>query len=295
MPKYLNLLTDFAFKKIFADPKNKHILIDLLNTFLKEEQFITDLIFMNTEQLGKSKQHRSIIYDLYCTDQHGDHFLIEVQQAPHSHFLDRILYYSSNLIRNQGVRKKKWNYELKTVYTVALMNFIHTEWKTGDEKFYYKFRHSDEEVPELQFKKSVTILVELPKFRKRAADDVHSHFEKWMYILANIEQLDQKPPTLTEPVFMDLLEKAEFENLSKEERLRYERELKIYRDNYSAMEYAKTTGFQEGFQEGIEKGEQRKLVELILEGFALGLSIHILSKQSKLSEDEVIRIIESNK
>ena len=49
-PIYINLLTDYGFKKIFRTEKNKKFLINFLNNLLKREQNpIIDLTYENLE------------------------------------------------------------------------------------------------------------------------------------------------------------------------------------------------------------------------------------------------------
>jgi hypothetical protein len=36
--RYINLFTDYGFKKIFGEEPNKNLLLDFLNELLKEEQ-----------------------------------------------------------------------------------------------------------------------------------------------------------------------------------------------------------------------------------------------------------------
>jgi len=47
---YLNLLIDFGFHKIFGDESNKDLLIDFLNEIIREEDRITDINYLVTEQ-----------------------------------------------------------------------------------------------------------------------------------------------------------------------------------------------------------------------------------------------------
>ena len=58
--KYINLYTDFAFKKIFGTEANKDILISFLNTFLEFEgdKAIEDIEYINPEQLGDTNRFR---------------------------------------------------------------------------------------------------------------------------------------------------------------------------------------------------------------------------------------------
>jgi hypothetical protein len=65
--KYIDLLTDFGFKKIFGEEANKELLIDFLNSLLEEEKGkITQITYLKTEKLGMSQLDRKAIYDIYC-------------------------------------------------------------------------------------------------------------------------------------------------------------------------------------------------------------------------------------
>ena len=79
--KYLNLFTDFGFKKIFGEEANKDILIDFLNSLLAGKEFIKTLTFKNNEQLGNVEIDRKAIFDLYCENDKGEKFIIELQKS----------------------------------------------------------------------------------------------------------------------------------------------------------------------------------------------------------------------
>ncbi|MDD7724618.1 MAG: PD-(D/E)XK nuclease family transposase, partial [Bacteroidales bacterium] len=61
--KYINLYTDFAFKKLFGTEANKDILISFLNTFLEfeDDKQIEDVEYINPEQLGDTSRERKAI------------------------------------------------------------------------------------------------------------------------------------------------------------------------------------------------------------------------------------------
>jgi hypothetical protein len=60
---YINLLTDFGFKRAFGV---KEVMIKFLNSVLEVEGGITDLRYENPEKLGFSKDERKAVYDLIC-------------------------------------------------------------------------------------------------------------------------------------------------------------------------------------------------------------------------------------
>ncbi|MBD0402842.1 Rpn family recombination-promoting nuclease/putative transposase [Flammeovirga sp. EKP202] len=99
--RYINPFTDFGFKKIFGEEANKDILIDFLNSVLPAEDQIYDLTYKSTEHLPKNDTDRKAIYDLYCENEKGEKFIVELQRAEQTHFKDRTIYYSSFPIQEQ--------------------------------------------------------------------------------------------------------------------------------------------------------------------------------------------------
>jgi predicted transposase/invertase (TIGR01784 family) len=92
--KYINPFTDFGFKKIFGTEYNKDLLIDFLNQVLGDREQIKDLTYLNSEKLGKTQSDRKAIFDLYCENEQGDKFIIELQNVPQQYFKDRSVFYA---------------------------------------------------------------------------------------------------------------------------------------------------------------------------------------------------------
>jgi hypothetical protein len=82
--RYINPFTDFGFKRLFGTEFNKELLIDFLNQVLGDREQIKDLTYLNTEQQGRIETDRKAVYDLYCENEKGEKFIIEVQNASHS-------------------------------------------------------------------------------------------------------------------------------------------------------------------------------------------------------------------
>ena len=60
MSRYINLYTDFCFKKLFGEEANKDLLIDFLNTLLPEKHQVMDLKFRTPELLGVAASERNV-------------------------------------------------------------------------------------------------------------------------------------------------------------------------------------------------------------------------------------------
>ena len=124
MGKFINPFTDYGFKKIFGQEISKDLLIDFLNDLLKGERVITDLTFLNNEQLPKYDEGRGLIYDIYCCTDTGEKIIVEMLNKSQLHFKERALYYLSNAIVQQGEKGNEWRFNIKAVYGVFFMNFL---------------------------------------------------------------------------------------------------------------------------------------------------------------------------
>ncbi len=102
---FINIRTDFGFKKIFGSPENKHILIRFLNALFGDDIRIEDVTYLDKEMLPKDSDGKRIIYDVYCTSQNGDHhFILEMQNEYKTPFEERVSYYTSRIIPNREGR-----------------------------------------------------------------------------------------------------------------------------------------------------------------------------------------------
>ena len=93
--KFINPFTDFGFKKLFGNEFNKELLIDFLNQVLGDRERIQDLTYLNTENQGKTEWDRKAVFDLYCENERGEKFIIELQNVKQEFFKDRSIFYSS--------------------------------------------------------------------------------------------------------------------------------------------------------------------------------------------------------
>jgi predicted transposase/invertase (TIGR01784 family) len=121
--KFINPFTDFGFKKLFGSEPNKDLLIDFLNELLRTKEKIKDLTYKTTEHLGSTDLDRKAIFDLYCENVKGEKFIVALQKVKQKFFKDRSLYYATFPIQEQA-QKGEWDYQLKTVYCVGILDFV---------------------------------------------------------------------------------------------------------------------------------------------------------------------------
>ncbi|XCN74237.1 MAG: Rpn family recombination-promoting nuclease/putative transposase [Candidatus Electrothrix aestuarii] len=284
MDRYINLFTDYGFKKVFGEEPNKDLLIAFLNELLGERDRVQDLTYLNSERMGKTARERSAVFDLYCTNEQGEKFIVEIQRVKQKFFKDRSVYYSSFAIQEQAAKGKDWKYELKSVYTIGILDFCFED--SNEEKFHHQVKLMEEETKEVFYDKLTFIYLEVPKFKK----DIHeltSDYERWLYAFKNLHRLKNHPEELKAGIFKRLIEIAEIARYNEAEQRDYQESLKDYWDLKSAID----TYYEEGKAEGL----QEKTREIVINGLQQGVAITMLAALTGLSEEEIVKIQEEGK
>ena len=284
--KYINPFTDYGFKKLFGEEMNKDLLLDFLNELLKEEQGqIVDLTYLKTEQLGVTDIDRKAIFDLYCENEKGEKFIVELQKSKQNFFKDRTVYYSTFPIREQA-KRADWDYELKAVYTIAILDFVFDSDKKDPEKFRYDVKLSDIETKKVFYDKLTFIYLEMPKFNK-TIDELKTRFDKWLFVIKNLNKLNRVPDKLKEQIFEKVFETAEIARFTPDQVRSYEDSLKYYRDLKNSLDTAKEEGVIEGIEKGIAKGIEKGKVEVAKNLIKNNVSIEIIMKSTGLTKEQI--------
>ena len=113
--------------------------------------------------------------------------------------------------------------------------------------------------------------MQLPLFDKEA-DNCDNDFDKWIYVLKNMETLTRLPWAAKSSVFQRLEQIADVASLTKRERMKYDEGLRKYRDTLSVLEGAKQDGLAEGRALGRAMGHAEGLAEGRAEGRQEGLA-----------------------
>ncbi|MDQ7022397.1 MAG: Rpn family recombination-promoting nuclease/putative transposase [Candidatus Gracilibacteria bacterium] len=124
MKKFFSPTNDIVFKKVFGDDKKTHILISFLNAVLKYEgdDKIKEVKLTNTYVIPKVLKYKETALDIKATNEKGEEFIVEMQNANHENFLKRSLFYSSNSYSNQ-IKKGESYDKLKTVIFIGIMGY----------------------------------------------------------------------------------------------------------------------------------------------------------------------------
>ena len=279
--KYINPFTDFGFKKIFGEEASKPLLLDFLNALLPQTNKIADLTFKNTEQLGQTESDRKAIYDIYCENENGEKFIVELQKAKQNYFKERTVYYSTFPIRDQA-EKGEWNYNLKAVYCVGILDFTFDDYENEPEKsevvHTIKLKNQNGQV---FYNKLTYIYLEMPNFKKAEAE-LETRLDQWLYFIKHLEDFQSIPTIFKDEVFIQAFEKAELAKFDQNELDSYENSLKTYRDLKGVIDTAFDEGKIEGKLEGkIEVAKKMKLK---------GISPKDISELTGLTESEIEKL-----
>jgi predicted transposase/invertase (TIGR01784 family) len=276
MAKFIDPLTDFGFKRIFANENHKEITIDFLNSILRLNSPIVSIEFQNLEKSGLNSREKKSIFDIFCIDENGREFIVELQRADQKHFVDRSLFYTSKQIVNMGI-KGSWDYEIKPVYFLGIMDFA----LFPDEKYIRFVSLKDEENSEITDKLKFAY-VELKKFSKTLQQ--LEKWEKWLYFLKNLPEIEER--IFLEEPFKNAFEIAYYSNLEGEELVNYEADLKERRDRFAEEMTAKEKGFREGILEG-KKKKQLEIAKNLLD--VLGIEMIATITGLSISEIESLK------
>lgn len=274
--RYISLLTDFGFKRIFGTKPNKDLLIDFLNSLFNGEQVVKDVTFLNSEHVGDVHTDRKAIFDVYCENEKGEKFIVEMQNAYQTYFKDRSLYYATFPIREQAQKGEGWNYKLKHVYVVALLNYDMSDPAFSDDTINHDIGLLDKQTHRVFNDKLTFKYVEISKFNKRI-EELKTNYDKWLFVLQNLSRLDCQPEYLKTAVFNRLFAEAEIAKFTRAELREYEDSLKAYRDIKNSLDSAE------------EKGERKKAIEIAKNLLEMGMPIDNIMKATGLSLEEIAK------
>jgi predicted transposase/invertase (TIGR01784 family) len=215
---FLDVKTDFAFKKVFGSPASKDILISFLNAVLDfGDNPIADLTIVNPYQMPLVSGLKDTYVDVKAKLKNGSMVIIEMQVVNHTGFGKRILFnwakaYSTQLDQGHDYHK------LKPVIALTITDFTLFE-DTELESVvisYFNLSEKHHKVAYLEDDLEL-VFVELPKFDKTESK-LSTITDKWIYFLKHAGDLKSIPQILGgEPAINQALSIANTASLTVEE------------------------------------------------------------------------------
>ena len=270
--RYANLTLDKGFKITLGRPGSEEVLKHMLNRLLGLR--IKWLEYRNTEHPGMTEDDRSSRFDVYCEDEDGNGFQVEMQNWSQKHFHKRAVYYSSLVLQDQAARarreqkqrtgnKKNWDYNYKPLYVVSFLNFrnwISEKEVTRINQYISIYRYTDIETKEELGDGTNLIFIDLHSFCKRPHQCTNMQ-DWWMYSLKNMFNLTECPSEVLGTEVEDLFTQSELARMTLEQRLKIEESIMTEND------------IRNSIAEQLEEGRAKALAEGKAEGRAEGLEI----------------------
>jgi len=275
--RYINPYTDFGFKRLFGTEMNKDLLISFLNALFSGHEVITDITYKNNEQLGSAVTDRKAVFDVYCQNTEGEYFIVEMQKAEQDYFKDRSVYYSTFPIREQA-KRGEWDYQLKGVYTVGILNFVFPDDEYPDDCMHHEIKLMDTADKHVFYDKLTFVYLEMPKFRK-TEEELETMFDKWLFALRNLTRLMERPKALQERIFTRLFEQAEIAKLNPQELLDYEESVKVYRDLFNVVNTAE--------RKGREEGRAEEKMDIARKMKNMGMDVDLIAQATGLTAEDI--------
>ena len=126
-----------------------------------------------------------------------------MQRGYQKHFRKRAVFYTSYPINEQGRKAReeyirdhgckddgedfKWDFDLKPVTVVALLNFKFdhdSNWPL--ERYHSSYRLREDVTGEIMTDVIRYVFLELARFRK-SLDEIETRFDKWIYLLCHMQ------------------------------------------------------------------------------------------------------------
>ena len=283
--KYVNPFTDFGFKKLFGEEASKPMLMDFLNSLLPECG-IVDLSFKDKENLGRSEDDRRAVYDIFCETKSGERIIVELQKAKQNFFKDRTIFYSTFPIQEQA-EKGVWNYELKPVYCIGVLDFTFEDRAkpAGAGEVVHTVQLKDQN-HQVFYDKLRFVYLEMPHFHKTEVE-LETRLDQWLYFIKHLEDFQSIPSIFRDQVFIRAFEVAEISKYTPEELAVYQENLKVYRDLHSVITTAYDEGKIEGKIEGEIEGKVKGKTEVARLMKAEGMDRALIQRMTGLSDEEI--------
>ena len=277
--KFLDIKTDYAFKKVFGSEESKDILLSFLNSTLELKKPIIDLTILDPYNVPKLKGMKDTSVDIKATLEDKTKVIIEMQVLNHDGFESRILYNAAKNYANQLEIGDKYTL-LNPVIALTIVNFEMFEF--DKYKSIFKLLEKDNFI---EYKDDIELIfIELPKFNK-SLEESNTIEDKWIYFIKNAKELKIIPKDI-DTNLQKAFTIANKANLSIEELEVQEKREEFIFIQRNSIEKAKRDGKEEGIKQGIKEGEKQAKLEIAKNLLDI-LDIETISLKTGLSIKEI--------
>lgn len=282
--RFLDVKTDYAFKRVFGSEGSKPVLISFLNAILdyQGEQAIVDLTIVDPYQIPMLQGMKDTYVDVKAVLANGKHVIIEMQVLNVPGFEKRILHNAAKEYANQLQKGEDYTL-LNPVIALTFTDFSMFE---GSDECISRFRLTERK-RFIEYSDDVELIfVELPKFTQ-TLDELKTIQDKWIFFLKNAGSMEYIPDTLaSDPGINQAFSFANEAAMSREElEIQFKRRDFIILQRGSLI-LAESKGVKKGIEIGIEKGVQQG----VRQGEALALQRLLTKRFGVIAPDIAARI-----
>lgn len=306
-PQYIRF--DWAMKRLLRDKANFGVLEGFLTTLLGKKIKIQKLLESESNQESDDDKQNRV--DLLAEDEHGELYIIEVQNESELAYFQRMLFGTSKLVTEYINRGQNYDH-IRKIYSI---NIVYFNLGGGKDVVYHgktEFRgiHKGDVLSLSPFQKQ--------KFNVDAVSDLYPEYyilkvndfnkwskvplDQWIYFLNTAEI----PHDATAPGLKEARQKLNLDKMSHADREAYYRHLDnvvILKDNISTArgegkmegraegrEEGRAEGRAEGRKEGREEGRAEAIKETAKKMKATGLSTEQIMQFTSLTKEEIEKL-----
>lgn len=280
--RFIPLISDYGFKATFGNESDTRFLRKALQALINSPVVIQQVTFIQNEIKGITRDSRSGIYDLFCKDERGNEFIVEMQLSEYPEFIQPVrrcgMKFYSFYRLNTLIRKGDYEFnDLPKIYCIGILVvsiFPHII-------DYHNVAVLKNQNDELIDEQMTFITVELDKFKK-GLPDVQSDLDKLIYTMKTIHEVSeptQFPQFWDEEWLQVAIQELDKRALTPEQRLSYEMTI-------SANAFAIKNENRK-----IEEAELRVKAETVIKSLKRGkLTVEEIAEDSGVSADFVLEI-----
>ena len=276
---FIPIISDYGFKATFGNEANTLFLRKALQALIKSDVAIKEVKFDKNTFEGITQDGRSGIFDLACTDENGNHFIVEMQYGDAPNFVQRMKFYSLHKF-NAMVKKGKFDYStLEKIYCVGILaNNI------NPYSHFHNVSNIRNEQGELIDDQMTFVTVELDKFTLQEAD-CQTDLQKLIYTMRTIHTVTQPtqfPQFWNEEWLKVAIDELDSRKMTPDEKASLE--ILIARNAESVKAESKK------IKEARESENLAVKTEMVINAVSMGLTVEQCAKLANVSSDFILSV-----
>lgn len=268
--KIYTLENDYLFKMIFSNQKYlKQLLFDLFDVTANK------INYLNTTLVKSNKNNKVVIVDILL-DIDNNIVILELQNINRHNFNDRLLFYSSNIVTNYGLKEGEDYENLKNIKVYAIINY-----RLFNDKFkdIVRLKRGNK----IFTKKLEYQIFDLTRIDKN--NKANKYYE--LVNLFNVEDIDKLDMIIKSKIYKEMLEEIKKYNLDSKEYEKLEDIERLMMNETEHYDTAYKVGKREGKVEGISLGKTEEKIEIAKNLINEKVDINIIINATGLAKNQI--------